>query len=161
MAPGTGALPPFTARIRLPSITMVVAPRTVPAAVSIRCPQCSAVTGCGAGPSSAYAAEATPRMPPIEAQHAARAIAAPVVAGPIVAAPVRAAPVAIDFFKAISRSSLCVFQFANDSIACMSTLAPVSRSAGAALSASLWLKPPAQGMKIIEVGTTAAVLHES
>jgi hypothetical protein len=54
-------------RTRLPSITIVVAPRTVPAAVSIKCPQCSAVTGCGAGPSLAYAAEA-PRAPPIEAQ---------------------------------------------------------------------------------------------
>ena len=54
-----------------------------------------------------------------------------------------------------------LIQFANDSIACMSTLAPVSRCAGAALSASLWLKPPAQGTKIIEVGTTDAVLQES
>ena len=57
--PGTAALPPFTARTRLPSITIVVAPRTVPAPVSINCPQCSAVTGCGAGPS--YAAEAPSR----------------------------------------------------------------------------------------------------
>jgi hypothetical protein len=55
-------------RTRLPSVTIVVARRgPVPAAVSIKCPQCSAVTGCGAGPSSAYAAEA-PKAPPIEAQ---------------------------------------------------------------------------------------------
>ena len=38
-----------------------------------------------------------------------------------------------------------------------STLAPASRWAGSAHSASLWLRPSLQGMKIIEVGTWRAV----
>ena len=52
-------------------------------------------------------------------------------------------------------------QPASASMACSSTLAPAARSAAAALSASLWLKPPAQGTNTMAVGATADTLHES
>ena len=54
-------------------------------------------------------------------------------------------------FLAETREQL---EFAKFTIACNNTLQPFSKSSGVALSASLWLSPPAQGTKIIEVGAT-------
>ena len=47
---------------------------------------------------------------------------------------------------------------ATESMACSSTLQPISRSSGVALSISLWLMPSSQGTKIMPVGATVADL---
>lgn len=47
-----------------------------------------------------------------------------------------------------------ILQTARSRMACSSTLAPASTSAAVTFSASLWLMPPSQGMKIMPVGAT-------
>ncbi len=163
-APGGDCIPLNTSRTRLPSTTTEVAPSTLPAAVSMRWPHCRTLSAAAgvAGGEDGSAARARGAAPPSSTPPSS----APPSSAPPTEAHRRAVPRRMRAWalrgQSIDSASFPPdFSFASDSMACSRTSAPAARSAADALSASLWLNPPAQGTKIMAVGTTAARLQES